>query len=386
MLFKRKNRNENCGVVVQSAESNANIPFSVLKNYSPLCETELELYSTLREAVPVIDGAIGKLVRLTGDFEVKCDNKMAQRQLMSFLKNVNVNGTSKGIMSFLGSFLDQLLTFGEAVGEIVCNKQGEIFALYNASLKDVKLVRGDRPLEVLVCSKGIENKPFKYQELILKALLNPEPGRIKGNSILKGLPFVSSVLIKIFNTIGTNFERVGNIRFAVTYNPSDSGGIGNTKETAKQIAGEWSKAMRNPDKVCDFVSVGDISIKVIGAENQIPNSEVPVRQMLEQIVSKLSIPPFLLGLNWSSTERMSSQQTDILTSELEHYRTLLNPTIMKICNFWLRSQGYFDDVEIVWSNINLQDEVEYAQARLNNAKALQIEESLKSVENKEDNT
>lgn len=64
------------------------------------------------------------------------------------------------------------------------------------------------------------------------------------------------------------------------------------------------------------MAVGDVSIKVIGADNQWIDTEVPVRQMLEQIVAKLSIPPFMLGLSWSTTERMSKQQADGLTSEL----------------------------------------------------------------------
>ena len=38
--------------------------------------------------------------------------------------------------------------------------------------------------------------------------------------------------------------------------------------------------------------------------------------MTEQIVSRLGIPPFMLGLSWSSTERMSSEQSDMLTSEI----------------------------------------------------------------------
>ena len=95
--------------------------------------------------------------------------------------------------------------------------------------------------------------------------------------------------------------------------------------------------------------------------------------MLEQIVSKLSIPPFLLGLQWSSTERMASQQADILTSELEYYRRLLEPTIRKICAIFLRISGYDCNAEIVWDNINLQDETELATARLNNAKAEETE-------------
>ena len=111
----------------------------------------------------------------------------------------------------------------------------------------------------------------------------------------------------------------------MTYKPSnDASDRAFAKDRAKQIAQEWSRAMRK-DCVSDFIAVGDVSIKAIGADNQILDSNVPVRQMLEEIVAKMGIPPFLLGLSWSSTERMSSQQADILTSELEAYRRLLNP-------------------------------------------------------------
>lgn len=61
--------------------------------------------------------------------------------------------------------------------------------------------------------------------------------------------------------------------------------------------------------------MGDVDIKVIGADNQILDSEVPVRQILEQLIARTGIPPFLLGLNWSTTERMSAQQADLMTSE-----------------------------------------------------------------------
>ena len=60
--------------------------------------------------------------------------------------------------------------------------------------------------------------------------------------------------------------------------------------------------------VRDFVAVGDVDIKVIGADNQVLDSQVPVRQILEQLVARTGIPPFMLGLSWSSTERMSTQQ------------------------------------------------------------------------------
>ena len=91
--------------------------------------------------------------------------------------------------------------------------------------------------------------------------------------------------------------------------------------------------------------------------------------LLEQILSKLSIPPFLLGLSWSSTERMSGRQADILTTELEFYRRQLEGSIRKICSMFLKTEGFSTDYKIEWENIDLQDEVELARARLLNAQA-----------------
>ena len=148
-----------------------------------------------------------------------------------------------------------------------------------------------------------------------------------------------------------------------------------TRERAQQIAREWADGMNSAKygQVKDFVAVGDVDIKVIGAENQLFDTNVPVRQILEQLIAKLSIPPFLLGLSWSSTERMSSQQADILTSELEYYRRLLTPVICDVSNAYLASIGAEAACTVEWDNINLQDETALAEARLKNAQAREIE-------------
>ena len=165
---------------------------------------------------------------------------------------------------------------------------------------------------------------------------------------------------------------MGNLRYAVTYRPSADGyDKTNARERAMTIAREWSDAMSAAEQgqIKDFIAVGDVDIRVIGADNQVIDSEVPVRQLLEQIVAKLSLPPFLLGLSWSTTERMSAQQADILTSELDYYRRLLTPVIVKICRTFLRLHRIWNEPQVEWSSINLQDEVEHAQARLYNAQA-----------------
>lgn len=350
-------------------------PFSALCGYVPLGQGERRLYTALREAVPVIDAAIEKILRLVGGFTVKCENSAVQNQLNAFLQNVKVNSTEAGVQSFLNGYLSQLLTYGNAVGEIVPGG-GTIAALYNASLDDVEL-KSVSPLRVDVYRKDIGGiVKIKYPDLVFCSALNPPPGSAQGVSLLHGLPFVSGILVQIYNTIGVNWERLGNVRFAVTYKPSgDAADRAYAKERAQQIAGEWSRAMRK-DSVSDFIAVGDVNIRAIGADNQILDSDVPVRQMLEQIVAKLGLPPFLLGLSWSSTERMSSQQADILTTELESYRRLLNPVIQRICSLWLTLSGYDRQFQVVWDNITLQDETELANARLLNARAAQIEAAI----------
>ena len=114
----------------------------------------------------------------------------------------------------------------------------------------------------------------------------------------------------------------------------------------------------------DFVAVGDVGIRVIGADNQILDSEVPVRQILEELIAKTGIPPFMLGLQWSSTERMSAQQADMLTTEITALRRTLTPAVERVCRLWLRMHGFGGNFDVNWDEINLQDEVEEARAAL----------------------
>ena len=328
------------------------------------------LYYALREAVPVIDAAVTKLVRLTGGFCVRCSDPDAQAFLDDFLRRVPVNGCSTGMENFMTAYFEQLLTCGTAIGEIVTDAAGQPAALYNAPLKNVELARSQNGFDVdlFVTARGVR-EAVKYPELVVLSALNPRPGAFSGVSLLHGLPFVGEILLKILRTTGVNWDRCGNVRFAVTYKPqNDALDKAYAKERAMQVAREWSSAMSS-HSVKDFIAVGDVQIKAIGADMPILDSEVPVRQLIEQIVAKTGLPPFLLGLSWSTTERMSSQQADALTSELEAYRRVLTPAIEKICAVCLRLAGLDGGVQVMWDDIMLQDMVEQARAQLLTAQA-----------------
>ena len=371
-IFKKRNASR---VAAPATQTKNRHPFGMIDSYVPLGVPQIRLYYTLREAVPVIDAAILKIVRLTGGFRAECVDENAQAELDEFVVNVPVGGNRQGLSAFVSSYFEQLLTCGTAVGEIVTDTEGNPRALFNAPLENIELKRHRNGFDVdIFVRDGADLRKVTRPDECLLSVLNPDPGALTGNSLLKGLPFVSSVLLKIFESIGANWERVGNLRFAVTYNPkNDAVDRAYAKDRALQVAKEWGEAMQSGNEIRDFVAVGDVQIKVIGADNQILDSEVPVRQMLEQIVAKTGLPPFMLGLSWSSTERMSAQQADALTSELEAYRKILTPVIGKICNAFLRSRGYNCKVKIIWDDITLQDEVEQSRAMLYRAQAEKIQ-------------
>ena len=377
-LFAKKRSGPGTAVQLRAGQRH---PFGVFDGYVPLGGGEDRLYRTIREAVPVLDAAILKIIRLAGGFSVRCGEPAAETALNEFLRTVNVGRGQAGFAAFLDQYLDSMITCGRAVGEIVTRGDGDLAAVLCGNVADVQIREGATPLDfTLCCADGRGTlQPLPYQDLLLFTPFNPEADAPYGVSLLRSMPFLTDVLLKIYETVGVNWERAGNVRFAVVYKPGDDiVDKARAQERAAEIAKEWSAAMQSGKNGCvrDFVAVGDVDIRVIGADNQILDSEVPVRQMLEQIIAKLSIPPFLLGLSWSTTERMSAQQADILTSELEAYRRILNPVIGKVCSLWLRLHGYSPEHTVVWDDINLQDAVELSNARLLEARAKQIEQEL----------
>lgn len=351
-------------------------PFGVLDQYVPLRSGEITLYRSIREAVPIIDAAIWKMVRLCGGVQVRCGDTRAQQGLNRFLATVDTGRGQQGLQSFLDQYLDCMLTCGQGVGEMVLDPQGKtIAALLCADPALVEIREGDSPLDFRLCVRedGGQPKELPWQQLLLFTPFQPEAEHPYGVSMLRSMPFLTGVLLKIYQALGQNWERVGNLRFAVVCKPDENSPL-SAQERGEQVASQWSQAMQSSRQgaVRDFVAVGDVDIKVIGADNQILDSEVPVRQILEQLVAKTGIPPFLLGLSWSSTERMSAQQADLLTSEITAIRRSLEPMLRRICRMWLRLGGYDDQVSIEWEDINLQDIVEEARAQLLHAQAEEI--------------
>ena len=368
----KKKRKETGPVVACQLRGGTAHPFGSLRRFVPLGTGEEEIYRQIREAIPVLDAAVGKLVRLSGGLSVKCRSHISQQRLEQFLKTMPCGYGQVGIDSFLSCYMDSLLTYGRTVGEIVVSG-GRVRGLCWGDVTALDVCQGDSPMDVVLWGPDSHGtmRPLPHPHLLLFTALNPEPKHPYGVSIFRGMPFLADILMKIYAAIGSNWERAGNVRYSVTCTNGENLDPAMAQERTNQIASAWANAMEDSKNgtVRDFVAMGDVQIRVIGGEAPILDSQVPVRQMLEQLVAKTGLPPFLLGLNWSTTERMSTQQADILTSEIWALRRSIEPAVEKICRTFLAYEGLDDQVDILWNDISLQDITQEAQAELYKAQA-----------------
>lgn len=370
--MKQKQKERTVAATACQLRNGVGHPFHALQSFVPLGTGEDMVYRQLREAVPVLDAAVGKLVRLSGGFHVECQNGLAQEKLVKFLKNVPCGRGQVGIDSFLAAFVDSLLVYGRSVGELVVDN-GRLKAVCWGDVTALQVMERENSLNMELWGPDQDGHmvPLPYQNLLLFATLNPEAAHPYGVSLLRGMPFLADILMKIYTTVGINWERAGNVRYSIICKGDDNMDPAIAQERGRQVAQEWSRAMEENKNgtVRDFVAVGDVQIKVIGSDGLILDLEVPIRQIMEQLVAKTGLPPFLLGLNWSTTERMSTQQADILTSEIWALRRTVEPTLQKICRTYLALEGMDDRVEILWDDVNLQDATEEAKADYYRAQA-----------------
>lgn len=358
-------------------------PFTHLRGYVPLGGGEERIYQQIREAIPVLDAAVGKLIRLSAGFDVRCPSVQNTAQLQQFLKTVNCGRGQRGIDSFLSAYIDSLLVYGRAVGEMVV-AGGHMRGVCWGDVTQLQVREKPDSLDVELCAEDESGqvRPLPYQDLLLFTTMKPEPEHPYGVSLFRGMPFLAEILLKIYQTIGANWERAGNVRYSVVCKNDGELDPEAARERGDQIAREWARAMEDGKNgtVRDFVAVGDVEIRVIGSESPILDSQIPVRQIMEQLIAKTGLPPFLLGMSWSTTERMCAQQADLLTSELWALRRTVEPALEQICRTYLALEGRDPQVEILWDDISLQDITEEAKADLYTAQAQQARAAAEGKE------
>ena len=221
-LFKRKLEPVGAAAASPQIRRGDAPPFGMLSGYVPLQPGEARLYRAIREAVPLVDACIYKIIRLCGGVSAACTDPQAEEELQRFLERVPAGRGQRGVNAFLDQYLDSMLVFGRGVGEIVPTGDGrDIAALLCGRVEDIQIREGDNPLDFTLCAMDAYGQiaPLPCQQLLLFTPFNPEAYAPYGVSLLRSMPFLTELLGKIYHAIGVNWERMGNVRFAVVYRP-----------------------------------------------------------------------------------------------------------------------------------------------------------------------
>lgn len=349
---------------------------------------ELELYREMRKLLPIVDAAIHRLTRLIGTVRVEASERLIA-DLEGFLSHVPVNALQRGFDAFLANHIGQMLLYGYAAGEIVpdSGKRG-IRALLNLDSRHLRILEDNPPLEL---GFGYQppgaTQPVRIpRQLVLYSANAPEGDSPYGTSILRSVPFVASTVLTMERALQQTWERMGAPSYTVTWSPPegflDPDGS-RTREIMREIEDSFTQAMQarhDTGLVSDFFAAGNLEAGVLGAEGSQLEFQQTYRALTEQIVARTSLPPFMLGLSWSTTERMSQQQADLLVSEIKNLRLQLEPMIEQLLDLWMALTHRRGRFRVRWSEVSLQDLKDTADAVYRRAMARKADvEALTSM-------
>lgn len=338
-------------------------------------QADLRLYRILRETIPCLDSAVGWLTILMGQPEIVADEPL-KSEIEGWMRGVRCPPLQVGMTTWLRNHVDSLLWSGKAVGEVVpANSGRDIYALCNIDPETIIYqIDPDSPLDVRVCQtqRGAVEPVVLDQDWLAVNLYqcgtNPH-----GKSLFYSLPFVTEILLSMEQSLRQTWERFGCPTYNVRWNTPEGYVDPLGTQTAAIMLGietNFTEAMeaRRDGHIRDFFNT-DVEVSVIGAEGEELEFSTPYRAIMEQIAGKTGLPSWLLGFHWSTTERLSTQQADMLASNLNGIWEEMYPDIYRIIKLRQDMTGRRGEFELKRHAVSLQDAVETARARLIDAQA-----------------
>lgn len=378
---------------------------SLLSGFEPR-KVSPALYEALREALPILDGAIARLVELDGIIRVRGGNDRIVAEIEDWIRDVPVNDAEKGLQAVYEAQGNERYEQGFGIVEWVADKRGkDIVGMRVADSKGIHFRRDAsglqvyyrppaHPMEQDYDARGNVERLLRgqaarvitpaqlveqgYRQLDRSRLLytvnQPDADNPYGNSVLRSLEFNGQSLLVIQNALQRSWSRYGDPPLLVVYKVANKQVAGNPAELRKrrdEIAKNIRDAMEQKGKgnSVDVVqAVGkddDLVIKVIGGEGEVLEIEAPARHLLEQVVAKVGLAPWMLGLQFSTSERMAEQQAGLALQGSKTRFERRRPDLTHLVATMLRLRGRTwkrGDWELYQELPNIQDQLKAAQA------------------------
>ncbi|MDR3389934.1 MAG: hypothetical protein P4L92_23095 [Rudaea sp.] len=370
-------------------------------------------FEALREAMPLIDGGIGKMITLDGLVRFEGKDQGLCDEITKAMEALPVNDCETGIQAAYELHGGEIYEQGLGIGECVMDAKGRklvgvriadskgVFARRN-ELSNIewwyrppawKLVkRGDGTDQVEVVLRNNTNvanvTPGALNQLnyalldssrLFYSAFRPEADNPYGVSIMRSMEFVAQNLLKIQNATGNAWDRFGDPPFQLTYKTKNrSLKAPELDKRRNQLAQDLANTLdaKRKGNSADFVqAVGaddEIVIQVIGGKGEVLDVEMPAKHLVEQILAKMPLPGWMMGLSEAQAGRMADQQSEMVLMESKTRFVRRQPALKMIVSTWLRGQGITwkdGDWDIVQELPNLRDIMKQAQARFLNAQA-----------------
>ncbi|WP_305046345.1 hypothetical protein [Geoalkalibacter sp.] len=341
-------------------------------------KVEATFFEFMRESIPIVDAAINRLVQLDGHIEVKGHNDTLVDEIQDWLYNVPVNDLQRGVQAFHQGMGNEAFEQGFVLGEFIADKsRRDIVGLRVADSKFIKFRRVADGLEMYQKADGDHDWRLLKPDNLLYFSIGNENQNPYGTPTFRSCEFVTKVLTTIHNSQLNVWERFGDPSFSIIYKTSKKDGP-DLSSRHKAITDEFNEAVRakRAGHSADFVRAIDanseIEIKVIGADGQVLELEIPARHVLEQIIAKSGLPAWMLGMHWSTTERLANYETEMLLADVGTRQAAKLPLFHNLIATLLRMRGRTwkkGDWWLEWGNVNLHDLEKQARARFLNAQA-----------------
>jgi len=416
-LFRKAPKGEALQSRPQITQSNPQGPMTALFQDYVFRKVSGDFYEALREGIPIIDTAITRLISMNGTLKIIGDNAKIVAALEDFCLNVPVNDTQKGMQAFLQNFGGETFEQGFSISEfLVTPDMKDIAGLRVADSKQIVYRRnkdnkaepwyrypGSQTVRSLSVPGDLVNRIMNatYGQVVnvcgtderklnpanlLYHSINNENSDPYGVSIMRSLEFVAQILATLQTSIKNVAERFGDPSYHVHYKASKSGSNEALESRRSSLQTDFNDVInaKRQGKSADLVTAGsldsEINIKVIGHDGQILTYDTPLRHVLEQIVAKTNLPAWMLGIYWSTTERMATLEVEAALQDAKVRQLAMLPELIRLFSIVLTLRGYKwssitidpkkpGDWGVMFETPNLRDIVAQAQARFLNAQA-----------------
>lgn len=407
-LFRRKaadtTRNQGGAIATAMREQQAMGAWSpVFDQWEPRAISPW-LYEALKEAIPMLDGALGRMVMLDGIIGVEAESDRMERTIRDWMEGVPVNDLEQGYQAAYASMSEELYEQGHGIVEYTYDDRGrDVIGLRVADSKGTAFLRerdrlrifyraprdpGPRRLDGLDNIENILRGNVRgsvnasmlaragYVELdplqLMIALHRPEADNPYGTSLLRSVPFVAQILLRIQNATGRTWERFGDPSFHVNYSTKNRKvDSAEAKRRADAVARDLAIAMEGKARG-NSVDIGtgtaaddEITIDVIGAVAETLSIEMPARAMVEQFVAAFGFPAWMMGVSWSQAAGIAEPQSELVLQDARTRFSKRRGALERPVAAMLRARGITwkpGDWQLTQTLPSLHDELKRAQA------------------------